>query len=216
MTECTIKLVRKRDGRLVQFDQEKITQAIFKAAQAVGGDDLERAVFVSNSVVALIQTDFGPSGIPSVEEIQDLGKLQGQEINRAKEILAYELTKIVHGDVEADGARAAAKVVFSGGNATDGDPGDAIAGGAGAGESVPSIAIDGAEFAGGIPVLELFARTDLCSSRSDARRLVTQGGASINERKVTDIGAVVDEGWLEDDQLLLRAGKKRYFRVTRK
>jgi len=96
MAECTIKLVRKRDGRLVQFDQEKITQAIFKAAQAVGGDDLERSVFVSNTVVALIQRQFGPSGIPSVEEIQDLVESALVEQGHAKTAKAYILYRDLH------------------------------------------------------------------------------------------------------------------------
>ena len=72
MTESKIRLVRKRDGRLVPFDQEKITNAIFKAAQAVGGDDRERAVFISNSVVKLLEERYGGAAIPSVEDIQDL------------------------------------------------------------------------------------------------------------------------------------------------
>ena len=96
MYGCTIKLVRKRDGRLVPFDQEKITQAIFKAAQAVGGDDLERAVFVSNSVVAMIQANFGPSGIPSVEEIQDLVESALIEHGHAKTAKAYILYRDLH------------------------------------------------------------------------------------------------------------------------
>jgi tyrosyl-tRNA synthetase len=56
--------------------------------------------------------------------------------------------------------------------------------------------------------------TELCKTKSDARRLVVQGGASINEEKVSEITAVIDSSWLEDGELLLRAGKKRYFRVV--
>jgi tyrosyl-tRNA synthetase len=134
-----------------------------------------------------------------VEEVRELGSLQGQEINRAKEALAYQLTSIVHGKAEADQAQEAAKAAFSSGG--------------GSTSSIPSISISRGEFSEGIPVLELFARTSLCASRSEARRLVSQGGASINEKKVTDIELTIDESWIEDDRITLRAGKKRYFQI---
>ncbi|MEA3408021.1 MAG: ATP cone domain-containing protein, partial [Chloroflexota bacterium] len=68
MSDGKIRLIRKRDGRLVPFDQEKITNAIFKAAQSVGGDDRERAVFVSNDVVQMLEEEFGSRAIPTVEQ----------------------------------------------------------------------------------------------------------------------------------------------------
>ena len=135
-----------------------------------------------------------------IEEIDRLGSLQGQEINRAKEVLAYELTSIVHGKEEADRAREAAGAAFSAGS--------------GSTDSIPSIEISGREIADGIPVLDLFARTSLCASRSEARRLVLQGGASINENKISDIDLMIDENWVESCTITLRAGKKRYFKVT--
>ncbi|MBI9104734.1 MAG: tyrosine--tRNA ligase [Spirochaetales bacterium] len=139
----------------------------------------------------------------SMEEIGELEKLEGAEINKAKEILAYEQTRIIHGKDEADMAREAAKAAFSvGAGAKTLDK-----------SSIPSIEIEGSELAGGIGVLDLFARTGLCTSRGEARRLVTQGGASINEEKITDIEAVISDSHVKEDELLLRAGKKRYFRV---
>ena len=135
-----------------------------------------------------------------IEEIDRLGSLQGQEINWAKEVLAYELTSIVHGKEEADRAREAAGAAFSAGS--------------GSTDSIPSIEISGREIADGIPVLDLFARTSLCASRSEARRLVLQGGASINENKISDIDLMIDENWVESCTITLRAGKKRYFKVT--
>ena len=79
--------------------------------------------------------------------------------------------------------------------------------------AIPSVEIAMAELEAGIPVLDLFARTDLCSSKSEARRLVQQGGATINDTKVTDIEAVINTSWVTDGELMLRAGKKRFFKI---
>lgn len=128
-----------------------------------------------------------------------------RNINDAKERLAYEQTKIVHGEDEAEKARTAAKAMFGGaGSATDR-------------EGMPSMEISKSQLEDGIGVLTLFAMTDLCATNSDARRLVTQGGAVVNDRKVEDPKAVIDASWLDDHQeLVLKAGKKRYFRVVAK
>ena len=101
-----------------------------------------------------------------MEEIAELEKLKGRDANRAKEVLAYEYTKIVHGEEEAIGAREASRAAFkTGGNSPDR-------------ASIPSIEISPSELEAGIGVLELFARTPLCASRGEARRLVTQGEPS--------------------------------------
>ena len=92
----TVMLVRKRDNRIVPFDQEKITNAIFKAAQSVGGDDRDRAVFVSNSVVKMIKELYGDSAIPSVEEIQDLVERALIEHGHVKTAKAYILYRDLH------------------------------------------------------------------------------------------------------------------------
>ncbi len=138
-----------------------------------------------------------------LEEIAGLEKLEGQEINRAKERLAFEQTKIMHGEEEAQKALDASKAAFSG----------AGVGGTADTGSIPSLSIPRAEIEAGVNVLDLFAGTDLCSSKSEARRLVSQGGARINEKKVDDIEAVIDAAYLEDNAMVLRAGKKRYFRI---
>ena len=135
-----------------------------------------------------------------MDEIRRLEALDGSDINRAKEALAFELTKTVHGESEASAALDAAHAAFS---ETGKDT-----------SAIPSVAIPSADLEKGIPVLDLFAMTDLCASKSEARRLVQQGGASINEQKVDDIKAVVGSDRIEGDELLLRAGKKRYFRVV--
>ncbi len=134
-----------------------------------------------------------------VEEINRLSSLEGREINRAKEVLAYELTSIVHGKEEAEKARDAAGAAFSAGT--------------GSTEAIPSIEIPRSEIDKGIHVLDLFARTTLCASRSEARRLILQGGASINDKKIEDIELVIDAGWIDSGFITLRAGKKRYFKI---
>ena len=138
----------------------------------------------------------------SVEDIKELGKLEGQDINRAKEVLAYEQTGIIHGQAEADKAREAAKAAFAAQGSASVDR-----------TGIPSITINNSELESGINVMDLFARTALCSSKGEARRLVTQGGASINGNKVTDIEKSIDMSFVEDGELLLKAGKKRYFRI---
>jgi tyrosyl-tRNA synthetase len=73
--------------------------------------------------------------------------------------------------------------------------------------------ISQAELESGLRAVDLFSRTELCSSKGEARRLIEQGGARVNEAKVPDIETVLDRSWLSENELLLRAGKKRYFRV---
>jgi ribonucleoside-triphosphate reductase len=96
MTERKVKIVRKRDGRLVSFDQEKITNAVFKAAQAVGGDDRERAVFISNDVVDSMEDRYGDWAIPSVEDIQDLVERALIKHGHAKTAKAFILYRDLH------------------------------------------------------------------------------------------------------------------------
>jgi tyrosyl-tRNA synthetase len=134
-----------------------------------------------------------------IDEIERLSALEGQEINTAKEALAYELTAIVHGKEEAEKAHEAAGAAFSSGT--------------GSTEAIPSIEASKEEIESGIPVLELFSRTSLCASRSEARRLIVQGGATINDEKIGDVELMIDAAWIIDGRITLRAGKKRYFQV---
>ena len=143
-----------------------------------------------------------------VAECRALGSLRNAGINEAKEALALEATAIIHGRAAADEAQRAARAASSHAAAGGISPG-----GTAAVDAIPSVSIPEAELTAGIGVLELFARTDLCASRSEARRLVEQGGARVNDRPVTDVEALIDAEWVEEGELLLRAGKKRYFRV---
>ncbi len=96
MAQQVVQFVRKRDGRIVPFDQDKITNAIFKAAQAVGGDDRERAIFISNCVVEMLEEQFGGLAIPSVEDIQDVAERALIKHGHAKTAKAYILYRDLH------------------------------------------------------------------------------------------------------------------------
>ena len=134
------------------------------------------------------------------DECRRLGELEDREANDAKEVLALKATALIHGREAALQAKEAARSAFGAGGRDM--------------EGIPEIRIERRELQAGIGVLDLFSRTDLCGSRSEARRLVQQGGARINEQQITDTEAVINESFETGDGLLLKAGKKRYFRVV--
>lgn len=136
-----------------------------------------------------------------LEEIEELARLEGQDINKAKERLAYEQTVLIHGEEEARKAVEASRAAFAG------------EGQANTRDAIPSLELGADQLREGINVLDLFAMTSLCSSKGEARRLVTQGGARVNDEKIEDIEAVIDAGYSDEGEILLRAGKKRYFRI---
>jgi tyrosyl-tRNA synthetase len=134
-----------------------------------------------------------------MERVRELGSLTGADTRRAKEVLAFEATRILHGDAAADEAREASRKLFGRGVVTD---------------AVPATEIDARELEQGIAVPELFQRVGLCSSRSEARRLIQQGGAYINEEPVGSVDDLVTAEHLGGGVILLRAGKKRFHRVV--
>jgi tyrosyl-tRNA synthetase len=134
-----------------------------------------------------------------LEEIERLGRLQGAEIRQAKEVLAYEVTRLTHGAEEADKAREASRSLFGAGEAS---------------EVMPTSEVEASRLQAGIPAAELFAEVGLANSRSEARRLIQQGGAYLNGEPVDSPDAVVTADALQDGALVLRAGKKRYHRVV--
>lgn len=122
-----------------------------------------------------------------------------RNINDAKERLAYEQTKIVHGVEEADKARDAAKQLFAG---------------SGSKEGMPTYEVQASDLLAGLGVLDLFTKSGLCASNGDSRRLIMQGGAEINGVKVVDAKKVITKADLDEEgELLLKAGKKRFIRV---
>ena len=137
-----------------------------------------------------------------MDEVQRLGNLEDEAIREAKEILAYEVTQLAHGKVVADKARAASRAAFGGGNLDEAEMPTSV---------MPSERLDS-----GIPIMALFHEVGLANSRSEARRLIQQGGAYINEKQCRAIDMVVGTDLLEANALLLRAGKKRYHRIVLK
>lgn len=133
-----------------------------------------------------------------MDEVRRLGALEGAEINKAKEVLAYEVTKIVHGEEEAAKAQEAARAVFASG---------------GKSENMPTSEIDVAEFESK-DILALLVDTNLAKNRSEARRLVIQGGVSANDVKVTEIDKKFTADDLDDENtLVLKKGKKGFHQI---
>lgn len=134
-----------------------------------------------------------------MDEVRRLGALEGAEINKAKEVLAYEITKIVHGEEEAGKAQEAARTVFAAG---------------GVSENMPSITYTRAQFEEGIDLISVLVDTKLCSGRGDARRNMEQGGVKINDDKVTDPARRLLEADLADGSIIIRKGKKNIYKVV--
>ncbi|MDD3826059.1 MAG: tyrosine--tRNA ligase [Anaerolineae bacterium] len=133
-----------------------------------------------------------------MERVRELGRLQGADVRQAKEVLAFEATRILHGEEAAAEAQRASRQLFGRGVAT---------------EAVPTTELPAGELETGILAPELFERVGLCRSRSEARRLIEQGGAWVNDRQIGSVDERLTSADLEQGALLLRAGKKRYHRV---
>jgi len=134
-----------------------------------------------------------------MEEIREYGRLEGAELREAKEVLAFETTRILHGKEEAEKARNAARALFSG------DEGEG---------SIPTTSMEKNVFDQGIPAFKLFEITGLCSSGSEARRLIDQGGAYLNKGRLDKFDLVIRiEDFNQKGELLLRSGKKKFHRI---
>ncbi len=132
-----------------------------------------------------------------MDEVRRLGALEDAEINKAKEVLAFEITKIVHGEVLATEAMEAAKALFTGGAK---------------GGSIPTTAVTKDEFEGdGMDIISALIKAKLVPTRSEGRRMVQQGGVRVNDVKVEGIDRMVtDVDFTEDGTILLKKGKKGY------
>ena len=133
-----------------------------------------------------------------MEEVRRLGALEGAEINKAKEVLAFEVTQLVHGEEAAKKSDEAAKTLFGGGTSM---------------ENVPFTEIPRSEFADGMDIMTLLTKTNLIPSRSEGRRLVQQGGIVIDDVKVEDPQKVIREEDSKDGAFMIRKGKKVYHQV---
>ena len=136
-----------------------------------------------------------------LEQIDEMDKWEGSQLNQAKEILAYELTGLVHGEEEAKKAQEGARALFSKENATD----------------MPTTEIEEADLTEGeVDLITLLQKSNLASTRSDGRRAIEQGGVSIDGEKVTDIKFMVAKENLEGDGVVIKRGKKKFAKVILK
>ncbi len=134
-----------------------------------------------------------------VEEIDEMDKWEGSELNKAKEILAYELTKLVHGEEEAEKAQTTSRALFGGNGDLD---------------NMPETVLTAEDLTDGkIGLLTLLVKTGICGSNGDARRLVQQGGVSVDDEKVTDPKVSYDESALKNG-IVIKKGKKVFHRVS--
>lgn len=134
-----------------------------------------------------------------MEEVRRLGALEGAEINKAKEVLAFEVTKIVHGEEEANKAMEAARSLF---------------GGAANSANIPTLEVKKADFESGVELLQLLVDTGLAPTKSEARRNVEQGGVKLGEEKVEDVKRLVTLSDFADGKLLIQKGKKKFHQIV--
>ena len=138
-----------------------------------------------------------------MKEIRVLGKLSGADIREAKQRLAFETTAIVHGSENAHQAQQAAESLFSGSKPATGQDNS----------NVPSTVIDPERISVGLGIFDIFLETGLCKSKGEARRLQAQGGVYVNDQRIDDPDFCLGESDLQNREILLRAGKKRYHRL---
>ena len=136
-----------------------------------------------------------------LEQIDEMDKWEGAELNKAKEILAWELTALVHGEEEANKAQEAAKAVFAG---------------AGNSENMPSTQLDSADLGDeGINIIDAMIKAGLCSSRGEARRLIEQGGVSVDDIKITAPQHIIPVADFDKGYVIIKKGKKVFHKIIK-
>jgi tyrosyl-tRNA synthetase len=184
LTNSEGKKMGKTENGAVWLDKDKTSPyEFYQYWRNVGDADVEKCL-------ALLT--FLP-----MDEVKRLGALQGSEINEAKKVLAYEVTKIIHDEEEAEKAKAAAEALFAGGQDMS---------------SVPTAAVKKEEL--GCSITELLVNTKILPSKGEAKRLIQQGGLTINDEKVTDMNMIITEENFNDGSMLIRRGKKNYNRIV--
>lgn len=192
----TFKLLTTADGvkmgksmkGAVWLDEEKTSPYdLFQYMRNIDDRDVEKF---------LLMLTFLP-----IAECKEYGKLEGAEINKGKERLAYEVTKLIHGEEKAKQALEAARSLFKDG-ATD--------------ENMPTIELDKTMFEEGIGILNLLTEAGITKSNGEGRRLVQQNGISINGEKATDIKRIITMDDFKNDEIIIQKGKKVYQRVITK
>lgn len=135
-----------------------------------------------------------------IEQIDEMDRWEGSQLNKAKEILAYELTNLVHGEEEANKAQEAAKALFAGG---------------GSSENMPTVTLTDDQFVdGSIDILGVLVAAGMAASRSEARRAVEQGGVSVKGEKVTDIKASYTKDRIGAEEFIVKKGKKSFKKIV--
>ena len=135
-----------------------------------------------------------------LEQIEEMDHWEGSRLNEAKEILAFELTKLVHGEEEAQRAQEGARALFAGGGNT---------------ANMPEVQLSDEDFENGeIGILRLLVKAGLASSNGEARRNVEQGGVSVDGEKITDVKAQIAKDSIGEDGIVLKRGKKKFMRIA--
>ena len=190
---CTFQLLLTHDGRkmgkteagALWLDAKKTTPYNFyQYWRNVDDKDVEKCL-------ALLT--FLP-----MDEVRRLGALEGAELNEAKKVLAFEVTKLVHGEEAAVQAEAAAKALFTGGPA---------------GGDIPTLTLSEQELSDDARITTMLVRSGLCKSQSDARKQIEQNAVSVDNVKITDVAAVLSADQLTGDGVLIKKGKKGFCRV---
>ncbi len=191
---CTFQLLLTHDGRkmgkteagALWLDPDKTTPySFYQYWRNVDDKDVEKCL-------ALLT--FLP-----MDEVRRLGALEGAEINEAKKILAYEVTKLVHGEDAAKRAQAGALALFTGAP-SEGD--------------IPTITLSSSELSEDARVSSILVRAGLCKSQSDARKQIEQNAVTVGNEKITDVAAVLTADLIGSEGILIKKGKKGFCRVT--
>ena len=136
-----------------------------------------------------------------LEQIDEMDKWEGSELNKAKEILAYELTALVHGKDEAEKAQDAAKAIFAG---------------AGNSENMPTTTLEASDFSDeGLNIIDALTKAGLCPSRGEARRLIQQGGVSVDDVKITEPNYTIPASDFEKGYVIIKKGKKVFHKIMK-
>ena len=148
-----------------------------------------------NTADTLVVRDLKLFTFLPLEQIEEMAKWEGAQLNKAKEILAFEVTKIVHGEEEAQKAQDAAKSLFTKGSAANV-------------EAMPSTALPASDFLPGMNIIEMLEKTKMIQTRSEGRRLIQSGGVKINDKKIESHEHVVSTADFTDEALIIQKGKK--------
>ncbi len=136
----------------------------------------------------------------ALEQIDEMDRWQGSQLNTAKEILAFELTKLVHGEQEAQKAQNGARALFAGGGNTS---------------DMPACDLSSEDLTdGSIDLISLLVKTELVSSRSEGRRAIEQGGVTVNNEKITDVRKCYTADDFDTDEFIIKRGKKKFMKVN--